>query len=363
MISLSLENFRNVESAVLEFEKGINILVGNNAQGKTNIVEALYFFAHGKSFRTPHDSDLIRFEKDSAALKLVFEAAGVKKSMGAAIGRDKKKELFVNGWKISRMRDFFGNFTAVLFCPDHLRMIKSGPSERRRFCDSAICQIQSYYVSLLFEYNKVLKQRAALLRSYKFSGRTDDTVFVWNERLASLCRDITRMRGRYIEKLSERAGQIHRRMTGEELTVSYRTQAGGENDVKAFYLDLYEKNLESDIKNTATSAGVHRDDIDIDICGKDSRVFASQGQQRSAVIALKLAEGEILREEMHLEPLYLFDDIMGELDERRRDFLIGEMRGKSAVITSCFEGDAQRFGENINIYRVKGGEYFGANII
>jgi DNA replication and repair protein RecF len=336
LIKLSVENFRNIEKQTLEFSPSTTLIYGNNAEGKTNIVEAVYMFAHSKSFRRAREKDLIRFGEEEAKIEAVFEEKGKECRFEIRISRKSGKTFYYNGIRLEKMREFFGHFLAVLFVPEYLKIIKSGPSERRAFLDSAICQIKPSYISTLFAYHKLCEDKNALLKSFKEQDRL--LLEVYNERLAKTAASISRERLEYLKRLEKSVSNHFEKMSGKDKIELQFMPSGFVKEVDSFeefYKQLFEKNIESEIKLMRMTVGAQLDDIEILINSVSSRSFASQGQQRSAVIALKLAEGEVVGEITKRHPIYLFDDILSELDEKRREYILSELDGKQVIITSC----------------------------
>lgn len=359
--NIILENFRNVVSQNVTFGDGVNILYGNNAQGKTNLVEAVYYLACGKSFRGAKDRELIHFESGGGRIYSEICADRRETSLEVRLS-NKPKEIYINRVKIRKMREFMGCFRAVLFTPEHLSLIKGAPSERRSFIDSAVCQLKPAFISLLFEYFKVLEQRGALLKSCKAQGTDScDGIEFWNDRLADDAAHIILRRRAYIERLKKHAARFYSEFTDsrERLDLKYQSvpdELENAEQIKAFILKKLEDTLITDIKNGSTSYGPHRDDILVEINGKNSKLYSSQGQQRSAILSLKLAEGEISFEDTGEYPVFLFDDILSELDEERQNYILKRINSKQVFITGCidylFDGV-----ENANKIYVSDGKY------
>ena len=330
----AFRNFRNIESAALTFDPGVNVIYGNNAQGKTSALEGIYLTAQGRSHRAAKEKDFIRFGSDTAevnvgystvkrrdcSLRMVFTAGG-------------KKYCRVNGVPAAKMSEFIGNFRAILFTPEHLSIVKNGPSNRRLFLDSALSQIDPGYVADLQNYNKCLLQRNKLLAAVDHEQiGFEETVGLWSERLAGFGERISAARDEYVAGLQKQASLIFSDMTGgrEKLSFAYRDRKNAGE-----LLRLLTVNLDKEIKNRATLYGIHKDDVDIIINGRSAREFGSQGQQRSAALAMKLAEGELSKTVCGEYPVFLFDDIMSELDPFRRAYVMNGIAGKQVLITTC----------------------------
>ncbi len=357
IISLSVENFRNIQKETLNFSKGTNLIWGKNAEGKTNIVEAIYYFANSKSFRTPRDSELIKFSENEAKLTAVFEDEGRKCKYDVVISKNGKRAFYYNGMKISKMSDFFGNFRAVLFVPEHLKTVKNGPSERRSLIDGAICQLKRTFISDLFRYSRLSAEKNALLKNYTENEENNALLDVYDEALIPLASKITKIRREYTERLFEKAKKHVFDMSGDELSFEFKPSGFSVNeDESDFYKRIIPETRKKDILYGSMTAGCQRDDFDIRLGSISLRQYGSQGQQRSAVIALKLAEGEIAEEEKRSSPIYLFDDILSELDETRREYILERLTDKQVIITSCL-GSEEGIYSGKRIF-VEKGKYF-----
>lgn len=345
-------DFRNIENASLEFCPGTNIFVGSNAQGKTSAIEGIYLFARGKSFRSQHDTDMIRFNCDFATADMEFNDGRREHKMRIAYSRDGRRLCKHNGIDIKKLSEFIGHFRAVIFCPAHLSLVKDGPSVRRSFIDTAISQIQPSYVAGLQKYNSLLSQRNALIKNAYFQRDVfDSTVEYWSEQLAAESERISEKRARYIKLLSEYTNGFIEEMTcgKEKLSLIYRHRK-----TKEEYFRELMSNHERELKYGSTLYGVHKDDIDIYLCDREARSFASQGQQRSIALAMKLSEGEISKKECGSYPVFLLDDVLSELDEKRRQYVLSGLLDRQTFITSCSIDDFSGIGE-ARSYRVSGG--------
>lgn len=374
---LTAENYRNISFANIDFTDGVNLLFGHNGAGKTNALEAVYLFAICKSFRTNKDSDFISHGKDEATLKLAFTCDYSKKDdkpfeMQLNFYKDAKKKMLYEGVNISKISEFVGRFRAVFFTPDHLSLVKGSPDERRRFADMALSQIKPSYIRCLNEYMRLLSQRNALLRNAKISGKYDETLLsVYSEALAESASVITRQRAYFSEYLESEAAKFYESISGRNERLFIRYLSNEKEDpkntekTKNRYLKLYTENVSTEIKYGATKYGPHKDDIlffigsdvekekvrELENCENEAeneektketvefaaRTFASQGQQRSAVLSLKLAEGEIIKNLCGEYPVYLFDDVLSELDCDRKKQLMSLFNDKQVMITCCDE--------------------------
>ena len=342
---ISITDFRNIENAELEFGDSVNILYGNNAQGKTNLLEAIYFAAVTRSFRGAHESDIIRFDRDIASVSLDYTDSQRKQNITVRILRDRRKQTEHNGVRVTKLSDIIGSFCAVLFCPEHLSLIKDGPAQRRSFLDIALSQLYPVYLRSLQKYNHILKQRNQLLKSAESDRKTfDSTIDFWSAQLAHEAAVISKYRLMYTERAEKYISSCFRDMTGgtEEPKVvyigschKYCCDYADIHKTEEKYIELLSLSHEREIYAQSTLYGIHKDDIDINLNGKSARNFASQGQQRALAIAMKLAEGEIIREERGEYPVFLFDDVMSELDEIKKEYLVSRIKDKQVIITSC----------------------------
>ncbi len=364
---IKVRDFRNIEEAEVEFCEGVNILEGMNAEGKTNLLEAIFYTSVGRSFRGAHTTELIRFGQSRAEIKIDFHDQRRDQSINVTLFRDKQRKIEKNGMRMDKLSDIVGAFRAVLFCPEHLSMIKDGPAGRRTYMDMAISRMYPMYMHSLQRYAYILKQRNSLIKG-AYNDRTtfDATVELWSEQLASEAAVIADMRLRFVRRVSVYVKDIFEEMTGErEIPAVIYKGSSAQNEeeylnrekTKEKYFELLMSNHDREISAGATLYGIHKDDIDITLNGKSSRLYASQGQQRSLALALKLSEGEICREEFGDDPVFLFDDVLSELDKTRRDYLTHKIYAKQVIITSC-ETDLQMNTDSIGRIHVEGGKYY-----
>lgn len=346
---LTLKNYRNIKDLVFEPSDGINIIFGENAQGKTNLIEALWLFTGCKSFRTNKDAELVAFNESFSVAELEFYA--FEREQTAKIINEKKRKAFLNGVELSSPSKLIGEFTTVVFSPVHLSLIKDGPSARRRFVDVALCQLKPRYASFLQKYNKALQQRNFLLKDVSYHSELLDTLDVWDERLCQLAAAIIKERINYIKNLTPAAKDIYSGLSDgkEELDIYYSSQADfnslNEDEIYFKLRELIKNNRKEDIIQKSTSVGPHRDDIEITVNGLSARSFGSQGQQRSCAIALKLGEAEIVSSFTGEKPVALLDDVMSELDESRQDYILNKIKDWQVFITCCDENQVLRLCE------------------
>ena len=363
---VTLTNFRNISECSLEFCDGINILAGENAQGKTNLLEAVFYASVGRSFRASSSNEMISFGKRTSTVSIDYQSEKREKSDNITIKlfSDKKKIVEKNHLRVERLSDIVGSFRSVLFCPEHLSLIKDGPLERRNYLDIAISRISPKYIRSLQRYAYFLKQRNALIKSASSNRDVfDATVDLWSEQLATEAAEIAFYRVEFLKRVSRIVSECFEEMTGkkESVEIIYRGSASLEADeyldrelVKQKYIALLSSSHDREIFVGSTLWGVHKDDIEIKINGKNARSYASQGQQRSLALALKLAEGEICREEFGDYPVFLFDDVLSELDDTRRDYMIRFAAGKQVIITTCEMKVVERLNADKKILVVNG---------
>ena len=344
--SVAYRNFRNLADVTFLPDPGINVLHGKNAQGKTNVLEGVYLFAQGRSFRTPHESDLTRFGETEAGVSLAYVSEKTPEKIRTVEIRWsltlKKRILRVDSVPVSRMSEMIGGFRAVLFCPQHLSLVNDGPAVRRNFLDVAISQLEPRYLASLQSYRRLLEQRNARLRQLKMQTegaypKTDDTAEIISAQMAKEAAFLAGRRYEYTEKLSGECAAFFSELTrsggitGKETpALRYRTPKSEEE-----YRKLLTENLGNEIRTGVTLYGIQKDDVEIRLNSHDARVFASQGQQRSLALALKFGEGALSARISGEEPVYLLDDILSELDGARRDYLLSGIQGKQVILTSC----------------------------
>ncbi len=355
------ENFRNIEKCEICFSPGINLLHGKNAQGKTNALEGIYIFSRGKSFRTQDERELIKNGCQGFNLFLEYEdKTGTGSLEYSVYGRERQRKK--NGYKIKRLTEMIGSFKTVLFSPDDLNLVKGGPEERRAFLNVAVSQCYPSYIDVYSCYKRALENRNCLLKNIKNGIYIDKgELYSWSETMAEYASHIYLFRKEYIKRLEAHAAELQGLISdGEEvMRLSYKSgipdELNSPEDIKSEYIRLLCSNTERECAAGVTLFGPHRDDMEIYINEKSARAFASQGQQRSLVLSVKLAEGEVNREICGEYPVYLLDDVLSELDEKRRKFVINGIKEKQVIITSCESDGILKFADSIT--EVEGGNY------
>ncbi len=355
--SLKTENYRNLENTVFYPAKGINVIYGSNAQGKTNLIECLWLFTGGRSFRGSKENELIAFGKNKADIELCFQTREREQTIRFGIQGGKRQPV-LNDVPKSSLSQIVGSFCAVVFSPDHLTLIKNGPDERRNFIDGAICQIRPAYASLLSRYKKILSERNALLKDIPHHRELEDTLDIWNERLSVEGSDVAIQRIAYIKELMEPAISFYEGISSgkERLSLEYRMHYPANvnmsrDEIADVMLKTLRRKQNDDIYCGYTTTGIHRDDLMVKINDMEARSFGSQGQQRSAVLALKLAEAEQIGENRGENPVILLDDVLSELDNTRRNYLLKELSGMQIFITCC-----EPFVDAENIVHIENGK-------
>ncbi len=333
ILSLGVKNFRNLDVQTIEFCDGLNVLQGKNAQGKTNTLEAIYLSTIGKSPKTRRDGEMIAFSHGHMEVLLKFEHLGTVKQIKLDVNH-KQKSVYLNDVKLKKLSDVIGNFGSVYFSPEELNLIKSGPSHRRRFLDIILCQQDKSYLSDLQTFQKIIAQRNSLLKQENAQSQ----VFVWDKQLEIITKRLYEKRKKFVEKLNEVARPIHQKLTNnqEELEIQYDSQID-EESLKEF-LNILQSSFEKDVLLGYTTFGLQNDDLSFKINKKDVKKHASQGQQRTVVLALKLAELEILKEDYGGYPVLLLDDVLSELDSERREKLCEYLNNIQCILT-CTDFD------------------------
>lgn len=358
---LHLEQFRNIKSLSVFPCETVNIIYGDNAQGKTNLLEAIWLLSGAKSFRGAKDADLIRFGESRALIESDFFCAG--RQQTSKIQLEGKKTAWLNDIRQDSITAFAGIFTTVVFSPSHLGLVKDGPAGRRKFLDTSICQITPRYIGMIGQYQRILLQRNTLLKDISYASALLDTLDIWDEKLSALGGVIIRMRMEYTRRLQKEAEDIYKgiSMERESFSLDYRpfelpVQEGQtQREISSLLLEKMMQNRSEDLRSGSTGIGPHRDDLEISINGRSVRSFGSQGQQRSSVLALKLAESRCIGDILGERPVILLDDVMSELDQNRREYLLNHLTGSQIFITCCDKGYFSRL-EGGRVFRMEHGQ-------
>lgn len=353
--NISVMSFRNIKDMTIDFGKGINIFYGDNAQGKTNLLEAVYICSTGRSQRTRTESQLVKFGYDQAHIRTFVMRENSYDRIDVHIKKDERKGMAVNGIPIKKMAEFFGNLTAVIFSPEDLRLVKGGPAERRRFMDMELCQLSRLYCHDLQNYYKILKQRNNLLKTLYSDKSAEDTLDIWDSQLAACGERITERRRAFAGRLCGISREIHSGITDgrEALSVEYRP-----NCEEGSMEERLKYHRQRDIAIGSTSCGPHKDDMLFFIDGNDTKFYGSQGQQRTASLSAKLAEIELIKSETGEDPVLLLDDVLSELDESRQYYLMENIGNLQTFITCTgVEDSIGKYIKDCTVYNVKNGDF------
>ena len=366
--SIYADGYKNLDSVKIDLDGRMNIFCGKNAQGKTNLIEALWLCTGCRSFRPARDRNFVGFEKDKAAVALEFTDSVRRQKISFEIKKNKVKEKLVtlNGVKLPLMSRLFGALKCVVFTPDDLMLLKGVPENRRSFIDLSASQLKVSFVSALNKYNNLLSQRNAVIKNINFGTSTSEDLDIWDRQLAQTGAYISVIRNTYCRSLGEYAGRIYSDITNsiENLKIYYTSTVYGDMEDRIDYdselSDIYYEKLKrsenDDIRVGYTLTGVHRDDISVKISGLEAREFGSQGQQRSAAVAMKLAQAEIIGRETGETPVMLLDDVLSELDDTRKDFILKSIGNIQVFITCCDEEFISERMSDGKIFHVEGGK-------
>ena len=357
--SVKIKNFRNIADLSFTADNGVNVIYGENAQGKTNILESIWLFTGCKSFRGAKDGELIKFREDFAKINLEF-SDNLREKKSEIIIADKKKNASLNGVSLRSTAELIGSFYAVIFSPVHLSLIKDGPSARRKFLDTALCQLKPSYAEHLAGFKRALIQRNALLKDLHLNSQLYDMLDTWDDQLARYSACVIKERIQYIDLLSEYSKSIYSGISEnkENFSVFYSKKIDKDLSVKDIYLSEIENlknSRKEDVFSKTTTVGPHRDDLEILINNVSARSFGSQGQQRSCALALKLGESEIIKKVTGETPVALLDDVMSELDEKRQDYVLNHINDRQVFLTCCDPSQVLRLCGGKS-FLVKGGE-------
>lgn len=354
--SIQLKNFRNYENIKIDFHKGTNIFYGDNAQGKTNILEAAYLCGTTKSHRGSKDKEMIRFDQEEAHIRMNVVKDSLSYKIDMHLKKNKSKGIAINGIPIKKAKELFGIVNLVFFSPEDLNIIKNGPGERRRFMDLELCQLDPLYLTDLASYNHIVNQRNKLLRDLYQSPSLRDTLDVWDLQMIQYGKKIIEKRETFVKELNEVIRDIHKNLTGgaENIQIIYEPSV-----MAAEYYDAIEKNKERDIRMKMTGTGPHRDDLCVSVNGIDIRKYGSQGQQRTSALSLKLSEIYLVKKRIKDTPVLLLDDVMSELDSNRQTYLLDSIDHIQTLVTCTGLDDFISHQFHINkVFQVVNGEIY-----
>ena len=357
--SLKLKNYRNYDLLKLDFDSAANIFYGDNAQGKTNILEAVYIAGTTKSHRVAKDKELIRFGEEESHIEAIVEKNGMEYQLDLHLKKNGSKGIAINKMPIRKASELFGIVNLVFFSPEDLNIIKNGPSERRRFIDMELSQLDRIYLNNLTNYNRIVNQRNHLLKDMGAGRSLKDTLDVWDMQLIQYGEKIIERRREFINRVNEIISYIHKKLTGEreEIQVIYEPSNGS-----LALEQVLLKNRERDIRIKSTSAGPHRDDICFMVEGLDIRRYGSQGQQRTAALSLKLSEIELVKQAANDTPVLLLDDVLSELDKHRQNYLLDSINDIQTLITCTGVEDFVNHRFSINkVFHVHSGQVTDEN--
>ncbi|WP_367568660.1 DNA replication/repair protein RecF [Lacrimispora sp.] len=328
--SIELKNYRNYDELHMDFSQGTNILYGDNAQGKTNVLEAIYVCATTKSHRGSKDKEIIQFDRDESHIKLNIRKRDVPYRIDMHLKKNKAKGVAVNGVPIKKASELFGIVNVVFFSPEDLNLIKNGPAERRRFVDLELCQLNKLYVHSLVQYNRIVTQRNKLLKDLAFRPEYEETLDVWDMQLVQYGKEVISCRKEFVDQLKETIEAIHWKISGEKesLTIFYEPDVESDD-----FEEALKRSRQQDLRQKTTLTGPHRDDLSFLVNGIDIRRFGSQGQQRTAALSLKLAEIELVKKKVNDYPILLLDDVLSELDSSRQNQLLAGIDHVQTIIT------------------------------
>lgn len=348
-----LSNFRNYEIGNVKFKDGTNVIYGANARGKTNILESIYIMSTSRSHRGAKESEMIRFGQNSAKIAIKFFSHSRENKAEIDFFNDKKKRIKINGMVADKTSQLMGYLNTVIFCPEDLKLVKGSPGVRRRMLDLGICQLRQKYFHSLSSYYKVLEQRNKLLKDNPES----EMLWVWNEKLVECGTDIIWYRSSFIERLNEKIKKIIKEICNEKIELIYDCGFETESfkykeNIKKSFEEELEKNILREKKLGMSLVGPHRDDFKIILNDRESKLYASQGQQRTIALAIKMAEVELIKDDMGETPILLLDDVLSELDENRRDYVLNKIKNIQVIIT-CTEKDLFGNIPDVNLINVE----------
>ena len=356
--NIELRNFRNYEQVALDFDPGVNLIVGDNAQGKTNLLEAISYLGSGKSFRAMKTSEMVRFGADFADIEgQVFAQERNQSLRWVLFNGSRPRQIFRNGAKKKTAGDIAGVLPTVLFCPEDLMVLKTGAAQRRRLGDHALCQLRPNYDAALTEYNRILDQKSRILKDHFENPAILDILPEYNTRLCQVGALLISYRARFYKSLGESAAKFHSQFSGgaEDFALEYKTVStvtdpfAPVSTLTQNLLDHLDRHYRAELETAQCLTGPHKDDFDVSLSGINLKSYGSQGQTRTAAISLKLAQRELMGREMGEEPVLLLDDVLSELDPGRQDFVLNQIVSGQVFITCCEPGRFTKLGKTIEI--------------
>ena len=347
---INLINFRNYNKEEIKLEKNINIFYGENAQGKTNIIESIFMGSMGKSFRAKKDAEMIKLGQKNSIIEIFFEKED--RDGKIKIELSNKKNIYLNGIKLKKLSELLGNINVVIFTPDDINILKGGPQNRRRFLDIMISQMKPNYMYNLNLYQKTIEQRNNYLRQIREFNKSDEMLEIWDEKLVDYACKIYEYRKEFMKKINEKIVNIHSEITDnkEKIKIEYNSDC----DSREKYIELLKQRRKLDIIKGYTTKGIHRDDFKIFINERELGIYGSQGQHRTSILSLKMAELDIIKDEIGEYPILLLDDFMSELDEKRRKHLLEKISNIQVIITCTDKIKLEN--KDVLIYNVKDGK-------
>ena len=362
IINLTLKDFRNYNELDIDFEEAFNIIYGNNAQGKTNIIESIFLCASGRSHRTSKDFELLRNEADYFKVRLLLEKEGIQEEIEITYNKQERKKIRINEITLRKIGDLMGHLNAVIFSPEDLLIIKQGPAERRRFIDITLSQLKPAYFYDLQQYARILYQRNTLLKSIMMRKENEATLEVWDRHLVRTGLKIMKARNEFVLKLDTLAKLRHEKLTNREENLSLQYLPSFEHltnssdkGLEEEFIRQIESNRMKEIKKGSSMFGPHRDDIDIILNGESTKIYGSQGQQRTSVLSMKLAEIDLMKQESGDYPVLLLDDVLSELDDKRKEQLLDSINGMQTFITCTERRFFQRSEDKTAFFHIENG--------
>ncbi|MFV0528392.1 MAG: DNA replication/repair protein RecF [Lachnospiraceae bacterium] len=328
--SIQLKSFRNYDILELTLDQGTNVFYGDNAQGKTNILESIYLCGTTKSHKKSKDGEVINFKSDESHLRMIVEKDSISYKIDMHLKKNRPKGIAINGLQIKKASELLGIVNIIFFSPEDLNIIKNGPSERRRFIDLELCQLNKLYLLELTKYNKIINQRNKLLRDIKFNEGLKDTLDMWDQQMIEYGSNVIKKRREFINELNEIIKEIHNSLTGNRENIEILYEA---NTTEEEFASVLRAGREKDIRMGMTMTGPHRDDLAVKVNETDIRKYGSQGQQRTAALSLKLSELAYVERKIKSTPILLLDDVLSELDSKRQQYLLNSIKNIQTLIT------------------------------